>query len=78
MSVKVNKISNKKDGAVTIQCENENERNIISKEIIDKLNNNYDIKVSEMRNPKILIDGMREKLTEDQVEWSRAKQIDCV
>lgn len=74
LSVKVNKITNKRDGAVTIQCENEKERSIISKEIIEKLNDNYDIKVSDMRNPKVLIHGMREQLKEEQVEMALKAQ----
>lgn len=68
LSVKVNKIHElKNNGAVSISCVNKQSVEKIEAEIKQKLGSDYEVQVPNMRNPKILVVGMHDKLDESTV-----------
>lgn len=54
-------------GAVVIECKNKEATKQLQKEAIEKLGDDYVVKLPEQRKPKIKIVNMREKLDEDLI-----------
>lgn len=76
LNVQVKGIAKRNDGIVAIRCENENDRNVLTDEIKEKMGNEYEVQSPRMRNPKILITGMNEELTKDVIINAIRKQND--
>lgn len=69
LSINVNGLSNRKDGAIAIKCGNEEASEKIQAVFKEKkMSEQYDIQIQQMRNPKVLVCGMNEKLEKKEIE----------
>lgn len=76
LNLQVKGIIKRNDGAVTIRCENESDRNVLTEEIKEKMGNEYEVQAPRMRNPKILIVGMNKELDKNLIVQAIKKQND--
>lgn len=68
LSVNVNNIQElKNNGAISISCANKQSVEKIEKEIKDKFGENYEVQVPYLHNPKMLVVGMSESLSPDEI-----------
>lgn len=66
IGAQVSRVKYIRDGGVAISCTKREDINKISQNITQKMNNKYEIKVPEKKNPKLKIINLEKKMTENQ------------
>lgn len=67
MEIPIENMRNAAKGTIVLEGRNRNDLDIIQKYAAEKLGTTYDVKLSELRKPKIVISGMNEKLSEVEI-----------
>lgn len=65
--IPIENMRNATKGTIVLEGRNRDDLNVIQKYAAEKLGNKYDVKLSELRKPKIIISGMNEKLSDDDI-----------
>lgn len=76
LDVSVKGMVRRNDGAIAIRCENENDRSILTDKIKEQMGSNYEVQTPKMRNPKILVTGLKEELNKESIINAIIKQND--
>lgn len=72
--IPIEKMRNAANGTIILEGRNKDDLDIIHKYAAEKLGTTYDVKLSEMRKPMIVINGMNEKLTGEEIVSKIKKQ----
>lgn len=67
LSINVSSVSNRRDGAIAIECGNDESSVKMQNAIKEKMSEKYDIQIPEMRNPKVRVCGMSEMMSSDVI-----------
>lgn len=78
LSLKVDSVSDRKEGAITINCRGEETVQKIESEMKKKLGEKYDVRVFSNRRPQIIITDMSEKWSKGELEIAVKKQNNIV
>ena len=69
MSINVNGLSDRKDGAIAINCGNEKASDKIQSMLKEtNMSDKYDIQIKKKRNIKVLVCSMNDKLEKEEIE----------
>lgn len=74
LSLKVDKISNRNEGAIAINCIGEESVQKIESEVKQKLGEKYDVKIITKKRPQIMITDMSEMWKSEELEVAIKKQ----
>lgn len=77
-TIKYTSIKNKQNGVMAIESDTITERENIKKVFEEKLGSKYEIKMTELRNPKLCIKGVHEKFDESEIIHKLRNQNDIL
>lgn len=69
----ISSVNNMPNGGIKIKCKNNDTRTEIHEKAVKELGDGYSVVMPKMRNPKIRVTNMSEKLTEDDIIQSIVK-----
>lgn len=65
--IPIDSMRNASKGTVVLEGRSKNDLDLIQKYASEKLGSTYDVKLSELKRPKILVSGMSEKFSNDEI-----------
>lgn len=78
ISVGVASIKIIKNGAIVVNCHNQDDVKNLENAVTGKLGDKYQVKITTLRNPQIKIVGMSEKFNEQQIINQLIAQNNCI